>query len=108
MIPPTNAKPIVELEPAANGAADVAPATLQKPKRPRSPLPPEKSKPRRPRTDGLTYTRLELCWALGLSLRQLDGIKYDIPKPLSVLGRRPRWSRRQIAEWLEQGGKARR
>jgi hypothetical protein len=64
-------------------------------------------KPRRPRPDGLTYTFSELCWALGMSARQLRRKRHLLPAALPW-SRRPLWSRTAIIEWLENGGTKRR
>jgi hypothetical protein len=64
-------------------------------------------KPRRPRPDGLTYTFAELCYALGMSARQLRRKRHLLPAALPW-SRRPLWSRVSIHEWLENGAKARR
>jgi hypothetical protein len=64
-------------------------------------------KPRRPRPDGLTYSRAELAFALGVSLVQLGRLKHRLPPALG-LGRHPRWCRAAIREWVEGGCKARR
>jgi hypothetical protein len=63
-------------------------------------------KPKRPRRDALTYTRQELAYVLGVSLRQLDSLKFKMPRPLSALGRHPRWSREAIEAWVADGCKA--
>jgi predicted DNA-binding transcriptional regulator AlpA len=65
------------------------------------------TKPRRPRPDGLTYTAAELCYALAISDRQLRRLKHKLPAPLPI-GRRPRWCREAIREWLANGARARR
>jgi hypothetical protein len=66
--------------------------------------PTESRRPRRPRPGGLTYSREEAAWALGVSLRQLDALKHRMPRPLP-LSRRPRWSREAIRVWIENGCK---
>jgi hypothetical protein len=63
-------------------------------------------RPKRPRPGGLTYTRQELAYVLGVSMRQLDDLKHQMPKPLAALGRHPRWSRETIQRWVENGCKA--
>jgi hypothetical protein len=40
-------------------------------------------KPRRPRPDGLTYTRAELAYVLGVSLVQLGWMKHRLQAPLA-------------------------
>jgi hypothetical protein len=75
-----------------NGKADVVPMDARKPKR--------------PRRDGLTYTRQELAYVLGVSMRRLDDLKHQMPKPLAALSRFPRWSREAIQRWVSDGCRA--
>ena len=65
------------------------------------------AKPRKPREGGLTYTTAELCYALGMSPRQLRRLRHRLPAPLPF-SRRPLWSREVIAQWIADGGKSRR
>jgi hypothetical protein len=61
-------------------------------------------RPRCPRKNGLTYDARELCWALGVSIRQLRRKAYLIPGRLKLTGR-PLWSRCVVDKWVADGCK---
>jgi hypothetical protein len=59
-------------------------------------------KPRRPRPDALVYDRAELAYVLHVSVRKIDELKHDLPRPIRVLGRKPHWRRRDVEDWLDR------